>query len=141
MYLPPAFHEDRIEIMHDLIKHQSFATLITVEEGEISANHIPFIINPELSEYGTLRGHISKGNPLWKSLDTPGKVLVIFQGADHYISPNRYPSKKDHHKEVSTWNYAVVHAHGTLNLIEDSAWLKSHLNELTNHHERDQKQS
>ncbi len=33
MYLPPAFREDRTQIMHDFIKQQSFATLITLEEG------------------------------------------------------------------------------------------------------------
>ena len=140
MYLPPVFREDKIEVMHDLIKRQSFATLITLDGGEICANHLPFIIHPELSEHGTLRGHISKGNPLWKSLSTSDTVLAIFQGADHYISPNWYPSKQDHHKEVPTWNYAVVHAHGTLTIIEDQGWLKSHLNELTNHHERNQQE-
>jgi transcriptional regulator len=34
-------------------------------------------------------------------------------------------------KAVPTWNFAVVHAHGMLRVIDDAAWLRTHLNALT----------
>lgn len=134
---PPIFKEDRIDVMQELINTHSFGTLVGLEDGEISANHFPFILHPELSENGTLRGHISKANPLWKKHDPNTNILVIFQGAHHYISPSWYPSKKEHEKVVPTWNYAVVHARGSLKIIEDNDWLLAHLNSLTDKNESD----
>lgn len=118
--------------MHDLIRTHSFGTLITLENGEINANHLPFY----LRDNNTLCAHISKGNPLWKTLPEAQNILVVFQGAHHYISPNWYPSKQEHHKEVPTWNYMVVHAYGNLKIIEDTDWIKKHLEELTEQNEQ-----
>lgn len=135
MYQQPNFKEDRIDVMHDLIREHSLATLVTVENGELSANHIPFLLKSDLSENGVLQGHISKGNPLWKNYNADISVLAIFQGPQHYISPSWYPSKTIHQKVVPTWNYAVVHAHGALKIIEDKEWLYTHLSELTRKNE------
>lgn len=41
-------------------------------------------------------------------------MLVIFRGAEGYVSPNWYSGKAEHHRAVPTWNYAVAHAHGRL---------------------------
>lgn len=105
---------------------------MTLDNGEINANHLPFY----LRDAKTLCAHISKGNPLWKSITEARNILVIFQGAHHYISPNWYPSKQEHHKEVPTWNYSVVHAYGNLNIIKDADWIRQHLEELTHQNER-----
>ena len=45
----------------------------------------------------------------------------MFQGAQAYISPSWYPTKRAHGKVVPTWNYAVVHAHGEPRAIESRA--------------------
>lgn len=72
-------------------------------------------------------------NPLYKA----GKyrenleVMAVFQGPQAYVSPSWYPSKQKHGKVVPTWNYAVVHAHGSLRFIRDTDWLMEHLTELT----------
>ena len=67
---------------------------------------------------------------------SPGiDALAIFAGPQHYISPNWYPGKQEHGKEVPTWNYAVVHAYGPLKIIEDAAWLLPFLTRLTDVHE------
>ena len=63
------------------------------------------------------------------------EVLVIFRGPDGYISPNWYPSKQETHREVPTWNYAVVHVHGRLRVIDDATWLRQLLERLTDRHE------
>jgi len=93
------------------------------------------VLEQDGSEFGILKGHLSRANTQWREL-TPGvEALAIFSGPHHYISPSWYPSKQEHGKEVPTWNYAVVHAYGTLRLVEDSNWLLSHLESLTNTHE------
>ena len=48
-----------------------------------------------------------------------------------YVSPSWYPTKAEHHKVVPTWNYAVVHAHGTLRAVDDAAWLRALVTRLT----------
>ena len=108
--------------------------MITLIDGKINADHLPFY----LRENNTLCAHIAKGNPLWKSLKESENILVIFQGAHHYISPNWYPSKEIHHKEVPTWNYIVVHVYGDLKIKEDPEWIRGHLDELTEQNEREQ---
>src|SRR5690606_21881976 len=85
--------------------------------------------------YGTLEGHVARANPVWKSLADGVESIVLFQGADAYITPSWYPGKRTHGKVVPTWNYVVVHAHGTPRLIEDRAWLREHLELLTNEQE------
>jgi transcriptional regulator len=57
--------------------------------------------------------------------------LMIFHGADGYITPNWYPSKAAHQKVVPTWNYAIVHAYGRPEVVQDKDWLRRHVAELT----------
>lgn len=137
MYQPPQFREDRKEIMHELMRTHPFATLITIKDGDICADHLPLLIHSEVSQYGTVRGHVAKGNPLWRRGNDGPNALAIFQGPQAYITPSWYPSKKEHGKVVPTWNYAVVHARGEIRFIDDRDWLAAHLIELTTRQERD----
>lgn len=137
MYQPPLFRVDKIELMHEFMLAYPFATVISTQEGVISADHLPLAIHPELSEKGTIRAHIAKGNPLWLKRDSFMEVLVIFHGPQAYITPSLYPSKKQHGKVVPTWNYAIVHAYGELRFIDDEEWILEHLIELTKREESD----
>ena len=60
---------------------------------------------------------------------------MIFQGPEAYIRPGWYPSKVEHGKAVPTWNYAAVHAYGPLRVINDKAWLRAHVGELSDQQE------
>ncbi|WP_350016951.1 FMN-binding negative transcriptional regulator [Rhodanobacter sp. IGA1.0] len=133
MYTPKHFHETRIELLHGLIRAYPFAAVVTRGSGGLAANHLPF----ELVD-GVLHGHVARGNEL--AQQDGAEVLLIFQGPDGYISPNWYPSKHETGREVPTWNYAVVHVHGRLNVIDDAAWLRRLLETLTDHHEAVQPQ-
>lgn len=135
MYQPPHFQEEHLELVHDLIRAHPFATLVAHGTEGLTADHIPLVIHPELSDKGILRGHIAKANPLWKNYSAGVDVLTIFQGSHHYVSPSWYPSKQEHGKVVPTWNYAVVHAYGALEFIQDKTWLRAHLDEMTTRHE------
>ena len=133
MYTPKHFVETRVEALHGLIRAYPFATLVTRTADGFTANHLPF---ERVGE--ALHGHVARGNEL-AQLDG-AEVLLVFQGPDGYISPNWYPSKHETGREVPTWNYAVVHVHGRLRVIDDAAWLRRLLETLTDHHEAGQPQ-
>jgi transcriptional regulator len=133
MYTPKHFVETRVEALHGLIRAYPFATLVTRAADGLTANHLPFELVGEV-----LHGHVARGNEL-AQLDG-AQVLLVFQGPDGYISPNWYPSKHETGREVPTWNYAVVHVHGRLRVIDDAAWLRRLLETLTDHHEAGQPQ-
>lgn len=135
MYIPRSNEEKRVPVMQEFMREQPLVCLVTLGSGGLVASHIPMVLEQDGSEFGILKGHLSRANTQWREL-TPGvEALAIFSGPHHYISPSWYPSKQEHGKEVPTWNYAVVHAYGTLRLVEDSNWLLSHLESLTNTHE------
>ena len=103
---------------------------------ELQANHIPFEVQREPEPFGTLYAHVARANPVWRELSHNHDVLVIFQGPQAYISPSWYRTKKETGMVVPTWNYAVVHAHGHLEPIEDPVWLRAFVEKLTRTHER-----
>jgi transcriptional regulator len=135
MYQPNHFRQTDIGAMHGLVHAHPFATLVTRSGDSVTADHLPFEIDPEPAPFGTLRGHVARANPLWHTHPTGAEALVIFQGPDAYISPSWYPTKREHGRAVPTWNYAVVHAHGPLQFIEDRTWLRALVGRLTTRHE------
>jgi transcriptional regulator len=135
MYIPKVNEEKRVSVMQALMLSQPFGTLVTLGAGGLFASHIPMVLEEDGSQFGVLKGHISRANTQWRDLIPTVDALAIFAGPQHYISPNWYPGKEEHGKEVPTWNYAVVHAYGPLKVIEDEPWLLSLLNHLTNIHE------
>jgi transcriptional regulator len=132
MYLPKSFHETRVDVLHALIRAYPFGTIVMHGDNGLVANHLPF----ELVSDTSLHGHVAVGNELAKA--DGATVLVIFQAADGYISPNWYPSKHETGREVPTWNYGVVHVHGRLRVTNDKAWLRQLLERLTDRHEAKQ---
>lgn len=137
MYVPSHFEEARLEVLHGLIRAQPLATVVTLSADGINANHIPLHLAAEQGQFGALRGHVARSNPIWSNLVQDVEALAIFHGADAYISPSWYPTKREHGKVVPTWNYAVVHAYGALRVVDDPAWLRSQLEALVSRHEAD----
>ena len=135
MYNPPHFREDRPDVLHALIRKHSLAALVTLGADGLSANHFPLIFDPEPLPWGTLRGHMSRQNSQWRGFRTDVDALAIFQGPSVYVTPSWYPSKQESGKVVPTYNYAVVHAHGPLTIVEDEDLLERHLRALTALHE------
>lgn len=138
MYLPVHFREDRVEEAHRLIGEQALGTLVTCGADGLTANEIPFILNPAAGPYGTLQGHVARANPVWNTELTTPEALVIFRGPEAYISPNWYPAKAEHHRAVPTWNYLVIHAHGPLIIHDDVRWIRAQAGRLTRQMERGQ---
>jgi len=131
MYVPNHFKEDRVPELHAAIQHIGIGTLITNGPDGMEASHVPMLIDPEPGPYGTLRGHIARGNGQWKRAAAGGEALVTFLGPDAYITPNWFPSKRETGKVVPTWNYIAIHASGPLRFFEDKAPLLDIVTRLT----------
>lgn len=137
MYLPGHFSESRLDVLHALMRERPLATLVTMSAAGLDANHIPLHLSPEPAPFGTLRGHVARANPVWRELAPDAEALAIFHGPQAYITPSWYPAKVEHGKVVPTWNYAVVHAHGAIRIVDDAPWLRAHLEALTAANEAD----
>ncbi len=135
MYVPADFNEPRTEILHARIAQHPFGTLITHGKSGLDANHIPFELAAEEGELGVLRAHVARANPVWQDVANGDEVLVVFHAGDAYISPNWYPSKHEAHRQVPTWNYVVVHAHGRITVRDDENYVRGVVARLTRTHE------
>ncbi len=118
-----------------MMRDHRLAALVRPTTNGLDADHIPLLIDPARGTHGTLLGHVARANPIWQDA-ADQEMLVIFQGPQAYISPSWYVSKQQHGKVVPTWNYAVVHAHGTLRAIDDQKWLRAHVATMTDANER-----
>ncbi|HJW51978.1 MAG TPA: FMN-binding negative transcriptional regulator [Burkholderiaceae bacterium] len=113
LYTPPHFLGRR-DLAAQLIGAHPFATLIT-PGTEAIVTHAPLLLVEE-GESWRLLGHVARANPHWEAWEKTSTVLAIFNGGDAYISPALYTQRK----AVPTWNYAVVHVHGQVELTHDS---------------------
>ena len=130
MYTPRYFVEADLTQLDWLAQAYPFATLITSAGGEPFVTHLPILYQRE-GDAITVRGHWSRANPQWKH---GGEATLILQGPQTYISPSWYPDKVPAAR-VPTWNYAVAHLSGPLEIIEDELGLAAIVSELTTSHE------
>ncbi len=137
MYRPPAFREDRPELLHAAIRAHPLATLVTHGPSGLAANLVPFTLVPGENGPDLLRAHLARANPQLGDLRAGGEALVIFQGPQAYVTPSWYPSKREHGKVVPTWNYILVQAHGRPRVIDDADWLRAQIDALTAQQEAD----
>ncbi|MDX6298420.1 MAG: transcriptional regulator, partial [Nocardioidaceae bacterium] len=108
MYIPAHFAADD-GLLRSLLTAGALADLVTAGPEGLQATPLPLL----LSEDGTaLQGHVARNNPQWRA--DGAAALVIVRGADAYVSPGWYESKREHGRVVPTWNYEVVHVRGRL---------------------------
>ncbi len=138
MHIPKIFEQKGIDELQEMMLAHPFATLVTLGLEGVRADHIPLYLEKLTDENAVLKGHIGKGNPLWKEVSDNSEALAIFHGPENYISPNYYPSKQLDGKVVPTWNYIAVHVKGNISFIHDQEWKIDMLNALTKQHEKNQ---
>lgn len=136
MYLPPLFAETDESVLRALIAAHPLGLLISASATGVLADPVPFLASVEHG-VTTLRAHVAKANAQWQHIKDGAEVLVVFQGADSYVTPSWYASKAEHGKVVPTWNYAMVQARGTARVHEGSDWLGKQVRDLTDRHEAD----
>ena len=135
MYLPAHFAEPRVEELHRIVRTYPLGMLVTHSVKGIDADHLPFEFDADRGAHGTLVAHVARANPLWSEIGDGAEVMVVFRGAEGYVSPSWYPSKHENHRSVPTWNYEVVHAHGRLRIVDEEKFLRGVVGRLTRHHE------
>jgi transcriptional regulator len=129
MYNPATFSEKDESVIADLIKRYPLGALITSGPSGLKASQIPFFFRPNGER--TLVAHLARANDHWKDLAETSDCLVVFQGAENYVTPSWYPSKKETGKVVPTWNYETVQVRGVPRVIHDTVWLKELVTDLT----------
>jgi transcriptional regulator len=135
MYIPPHFAQAKPEELHRILRDHPLGTIVRSGPEGLDADHIPFEFDPAAGPLGKLSAHVARANPLWERCPTGTEVLVIFRGAEAYVSPNWYPSKHEAHRQVPTWNYEVVHVHGRLTILDDERFVRGLVARLTRRHE------
>lgn len=135
MYTPPSFIENDLKTLHEFIERHSFATLISANEHEPFASHLPLLIERARGTQGILTGHFARANPHWQMANGQ-RVLVIFHGPHAYVSPGWVQSTT----MVPTWNYVTVHAYGVLRNVDDPNRVKDILTRMVSKYESSREQ-
>ena len=136
MYTPNNFAVEDVSEVHALMRARPFAILVTHGADGLMATHLPTVLKVDgETPLGRIECHVARPNPHWRRFTPQADALMIFQGPEAYIRPGWYPSKAEHAKVVPTWNYAVGHAYGRLEAVQDQAWLIQHVSELTEQQE------
>jgi transcriptional regulator len=131
LYQPAHFGVGEESVALELMRRHPLATLIsTVGEAEPLVSHVPLIAR-RVEERLVLNGHVARPNPQWKQWHEGCTVLAIFHGPDAYVSPFFYQTRD----AVPTWNYAVVHAAGTVSVSHDSERKEAVLKALIDAHD------
>lgn len=138
MYVPEHFAVSETESLYELIRAHPMGMLVTHGGSGLDANHIPFELEVAADGRVILHAHVARNNPVWQDVADGDEVLAVFRAGDAYISPNWYPSKHEFHKQVPTWNYKVVHAHGKITIRDEERYVRGVVAKLTRTHEATQ---
>jgi transcriptional regulator len=135
VYRPPANRVDDVAVAVGIVRDHGFGHLVVAGPDGLDAVPVPVVIDEPDGEGGGLRvrAHVARANPIWRAAPCP--ALLIVSPDDAYVSPGFYPSKASEPRVVPTWNYELVHLHGTLQARPDPAWLETLVRELTVRHE------
>jgi len=131
MYTPKYHALTDTIAMQSHIEQYALGAWVCTSDSQLTANHIPFVLDRQHGPHGRLLGHVSRANPVWRTLEKGAPSVVMFMGPNAYITPAWYPSKQQHGKVVPTWNYVAVHAHGVARAVEEPSWILDMLSRLT----------
>ena len=132
MYIPSLFNQTDQTTLHDFMRANSFATVVTNQGGKLFASHLPLFLNSTTGSQGALVGHMARANPQWQEMQAGTEVLVTFNGPHAYVSPAWYESNA---MAVPTWNYMAVHAYGTARILSSEELVRA-LHQLVQEYER-----
>jgi transcriptional regulator len=132
MHAPVHFRMDDQSDLAAFIEARHFATLVVASESGPQAAHIPMILNRDAAgKLVSLEGHVARNNPVAATAAQPVRALAIFNGADAYVTPSLYLSKREHGKVVPTWNYVAVQISGAVVAFNDAEALRTQVGRIT----------
>ncbi len=114
------------------MKAHPFVTICGLDKNSFPvATHVPVLIMERAGKC-FLQAHIMRKQDHHLAFIENPNVLVIFQGANAYVSSSWY----DNDDRGSTWNYQAVHAKGVLRFLSELELFEL-LSNLTAHFEKD----
>jgi transcriptional regulator len=132
MYVPAVNAVEDAAVVLALLRAKGAGHLVSsTADGSLDATLVPFVIDDAMS---VVRVHVARANPHWRSLDGAPALLIV-PVADAYVSPGWYPSKAGDPRVVPTWNYELVHVHGTARIRDDPDVVEGIVRDLTEFHE------
>lgn len=132
MYVPAHFAVTDPQLMHSIVRRHPLGLLITQHAGELYTTHLPFLLHAGDSAHGRLEAHLARANTHCEALLAGAASVAVFRGPNTYVSPRWY---NDPSRNVPTWNYVAVHAHGTPQAIDDPRRILEIAGRLTDEHE------
>ena len=127
MYLPKPLRVTDWNIVQAVIEENSFVDMIGILDGGITVTKTPIILAQQ-----TVQFHIARGNELLQVIKATGKLTMLVNGPNAYISPTYYRSAT----EVPTWNYIFIQCQLSAQVITDPAWYLRHHQALVEKFER-----
>jgi len=129
--------EDPAEVDAFLAAHPSGQLVTVGPDGAPDATLLPYILDrPDEGEGGwRVLVHLARANDHWRRITDGACGLFVVTGADAYVSPSWYASKREHGRAVPTWNYSAVHLRGAVRVHDDTDWLRDLVTRLTDAHE------
>jgi transcriptional regulator len=132
MYVPKLFAVDDDMAWH-VVDEAGAGMLVIQTESGLASVYVPVIVSDDRR---TIKTHVAKANPWWKSMDGKTDVLALFVTASAYVSPNYYPSRVENPGVVPTWNYVAAEVRGRAAIHDDLEWKLDQTRDLTSHFER-----
>ena len=68
MYIQNPLRESDVETLYDFIDSNPFGTIVVHTSKGLDANHLPFELKRDSESKGVLKGHVSRGNPIWSDI-------------------------------------------------------------------------
>ena len=123
---------DDSEAMAAFIEARHFATLVVSGPNGPQAAYAPMLLNRDAEGKPVeLECHLARHNPVAALVASGARALAIFHGADAYVTPSFYLSKREHGKVVPTWNYVSVEVTGEAVSFNDAASLQAQIARMT----------
>ena len=127
MYVPPLF-----ELSEDdawgVVRDAGAGSLVVASPEGLASVYVPGVVSDDRR---TVRAHLAKANPWWRSIEDGAEVLGLFTCASAYVSPSYYPSRLEKPGVVPTWNYVQAELRGRVHVHSDAEWLDEQVRDLT----------
>jgi transcriptional regulator len=116
-----------------LVAAHPFALVVSAGDGMPVATPLPLLWKDAAQGGPALSGHFARANPQVDLLRRDPRALVVFTGAQGYVSPSWLRDRT----QAPTWNYETVHFEVEIALDDSQAAIDDALARLVAHMERD----
>ena len=130
MYMPASFAENDPAVIAEFIAANPLGVLVSHSDEGLVVTPVPFQFDGQ-----KLVTHVSRANKHWQSLQSNPACVVVFQGANSYVTPEWYKTKAETGMVVPTWNYEIVQFSGSATVHDDAAWIRAQVGNITDHME------